>query len=277
MDFEIFDVLGIEGFGAGAEPEQRFAPFYASTDANWHRRDQGYYVLRREPRVLSARQQRAGPRSSYVGSEAFVSLVDAAEAPFAHSLRQLQVTALVTNRDLPLQMPLGMGRTDFTLESGAPLAAVRCVAGPTRPRTSPAFGEQAWRLLSHLSLNYLSIVDADEGRGASALRELLSLYVEQNDVVMQKQIEGVASIATRPLVSRLPQAGPIALGRGLEITLTLDDDAFHGTGSFLLGSVLEEFFARQVSLNSFTATVLRSTQRGEIMRWPPRTGRRPLL
>ena len=41
---------------------------------------------------------------------------------------------------------------------------------------------------------------------------------------------------------------------------------------FLLGSVLERFFAKYVSINSFTETVLRSIQRGEIMRWPASLG-----
>ena len=43
---------------------------------------------------------------------------------------------------------------------------------------------------------------------------------------------------------------------------------------FLLGAVLERFFAKYVSINSFTETVLRSIQRGEIMRWRPTAGLR---
>ena len=66
-------------------------------------------------------------------------------------------------------------------------------------------------------------------------------------------------------------------GRGLEITLNLDESAFEGTGVFLLGMVLEQFFAQFVSINSFTETVLTSNDRGEIMRWPMRLGQRPLL
>ena len=65
--------------------------------------------------------------------------------------------------------------------------------------------------------------------------------------------------------------------RGLEITLTFDERAFEGTGVFILGAVLEQFFAKYVSLNSFTETVIRSQQRGEIMRWPAQMGKRDLL
>jgi len=41
--------------------------------------------------------------------------------------------------------------------------------------------------------------------------------------------------------------------------------------------MLEEFFRRYVSLNNFTRTVLRTEERGEVMRWPARLGQRPIL
>ena len=67
-----------------------------------------YYTLQRQPRMLSARQRAQGARSSYVGSEVFVSLVDTREAPYPATLRQLGVDVLATNRDLPLLMPLAV-------------------------------------------------------------------------------------------------------------------------------------------------------------------------
>ena len=184
---------------------------------------------------------------------------------------------LCTNRDLPLTMPLGLGRTDFTLESGAPVAAVRCVAGPTRPRPSNAENDVAWRLISHLSLNYLTLADSDPQQGAVALRELLRLYVDPNDAAGQKQVDGLLSVKTQPVTRRLPLPGPIAFGRGVEIALNFDEGAYGGAGVFLMGAVLERFFGRYVSMNSYTETSVRSLERGEIMRWPVRMGARALL
>jgi type VI secretion system protein ImpG len=63
----------------------------------------------------------------------------------------------------------------------------------------------------------------------------------------------------------------------LRILLTLDESMFEGTGVFLLGSVLEQFFAKYVSINSFTETVLKTAERGEVMRWPARMGLRHIL
>ncbi len=84
-------------------------------------------------------------------------------------------------------------------------------------------------------------------------------------------------MSSTPVTRRLPAPGPITFGRGLEVTVTFDEAAFEGTGVFLLGCVLEEFFARYTSINSFTETIIKTTKRGEIMRWPPRTGRQLTL
>nr|MCU0808986.1 type VI secretion system baseplate subunit TssF [Candidatus Contendobacter sp.] len=209
--------------------------------------------------------------------EVYLSLVDADEAPYRGNLRQLAVTTLCTNRDLPLHMPVGLGQTDFTLASGAPVRAVRCLAGPTKPRPSHAQGDTAWRLISHLSLNYLSLADTDARQGAVALRELLALYGDLAEAAVRKQIDGVNSVQAVPVTRRAPIPGPIAFARGLEVTVNLDEAAFEGSGIFLLGSVLEQFFAKYASINSFTETVVKSTERGEIIRWPARIGRRHTL
>jgi type VI secretion system protein ImpG len=277
IDFEVHSVSAVDGYGNSSEPEQHFLPFYGGDERHWHDRHSAFYTLRREPRLLSSRARAQGARASYVGSEVFVSLVDARELPYGSSLRQLAIETLCTNRDLPLTMPVGKGRTDFTLDSGAPVDAVRCVAGPKKPRAAAAYGESAWRLISHLSQNYLSLLESDEHEGASALREMLLLYADDHDSTAQRQIEGVKRIAARPVVRRLPLPGPITFGRGLSIELSCDDAAFEGTGAFLLGAVLQEFFARQVSINAFTETRLDTLQRGPVARWPAQLGRRPLL
>jgi type VI secretion system protein ImpG len=276
LDFETYQVTGVTGIGADNE-EQEFLPFYASYDRLSQCSQRSFYTVHRLPRLLSDRQRRVGPRSSYIGGEVYLALVDADETPYRGDLRQLAVSTLCTNRDLPLHMPVGRGDTDFTLTSGAPVSVVRCLAGPTQPRPSHAHGDTAWRLISHLSLNYLSITDTDARQGAGALRELLALYGDLAESSVRKQIDGVGSVRTAPITRRAPIPGPIAFARGLEVTVTLDEAAFEGVGIFLLGAVLEQFFAKYASINSFTETVVKSTERGEIIRWPARIGRRQTL
>ena len=167
MDFEIHTIQSVTGFDEGNRNERKFLPFYEAyqDSAEDH---QAYFTQQREPRLLSAEQKRKGFRSSYVGSEIFLSLVDASEAPFSESMKQLAVTALCSNRDLPLHMPVGLGKTDFTAESAVPAASIRNVRGPTRPHSTFKESDSPWSLISHLSLNYLSLMDSDPIQGAAS-------------------------------------------------------------------------------------------------------------
>ena len=277
LDYEVYQIRDVTGFGSTSDEQLAFLPFYQAGSDTSQQRQRAYYSVMRLPRVVSAKQKLQGPRSSYVGNEVYVAIVDSNEAPFKSDLRQLGLELLCTNRDLPLQLPLGIGKTDFTIQTGAPVDFIRCLSGPTKPRPSSAHKETAWKLINHLSLNYLSLINNNNHEGATALRSLLSLYGDNSDAGFRKQIEGVLSIQSKPVVRRINTAGPIVFGRGLEITLTVDEAAFEGSGVFLLGMVLEQFFAHYVSINSFTETVLTTSDRGEIMRWPTRLGQRHLL
>jgi type VI secretion system protein ImpG len=277
MDFEVFSVLDVTGYGTRGDARRSFAPLYQRRADAPSSGGSAFFTAQRRPRLTSSRQKTQGPRSSYLGSEVFMSLVDGREGPYGPDLRQLGISTLCTNRDLPLRMPVGEGRTDFSVESGAPVESVRCVAGPSAPRPSHAWGDTTWRLISHLTLNYLSLVDEPDGKGATALREMLALYGELGDSAVRRQIEGVRSAVGRPVLRRLPLDGPASFARGVEVTLECDETAFEGTSVALLGLVLSRFFSRYVSINSFTETVLRSVQRGEIVRWPLRIGHRATI
>jgi len=279
MDFEVHSVDRVVGYGDGVEAQQEFRPFYSSVDAE-RASAGGYFTLRREPRALSEAQRRDGARTGYIGTEVFLSLVDPREAPYSTRIRQLALEVLVTNRDLPLLMPVG-GAADFSLAASAPVEGVRCLRGPTRPRSGVPDGEIAWRLINHLSLNYLAVTDLDREQGATALRELLTLYAdladgEVADGLARRQALGVRRVAVAPRTRRLPVPGPIVFARGLEVQLTVDETAFAGSSAFLLGAVLEQLFGRLASMNTFTELVLVSETRGEVKRWPPRMASRQL-
>jgi type VI secretion system protein ImpG len=279
MDFEVYSVLQVDGYGQNLEKAISFKPFYDIRDSeldgpNVHQ--DAFFSISRTMRILSTKQRRKGPRSSYLGCEAYLSIVDANNAPYDPSLDQLDIMLLCTNRDLPLMMPIGKGNTDFLLESGAPVRSVRCVAGPTEPRPSFASmsGDRSWRLISQLSLNYLSLTGSE---GAGALKELLSLYQESAGAGAIDQSDAITDLECRPIMKRLTEFGPLSFGRGLEIRVKCDESRMAGSSPFLLGAVLSEFFSKYVSINSFTQTVLETSERGEVMRWPAIIGRRRVL
>jgi type VI secretion system protein ImpG len=277
LDFEVYEITNVVGHGVGADSEQEFLPFYSAYSGEREYEKSAYFTARREPRLLSPGTMRRGPRSSYIGTEVFLSLVDAAQAPFSGDLRQLSIQTLCTNRDLVLHMPIGIAASDLALDVAAPVTSIRVVSGPSRPYAPLADGAIAWRAISHLSLNYLSLVESTPQEGAATLRDLLELYAPSTDVSARKQIDGVRSVRTERIVRRLGGPGPLAFGRGLQIVLQIDELGFEGGSAFLFGAVLDRFFARHVSINSFTETVLRSEGRGEINRWRPQSGARPTL
>ena len=275
MDYELHSVLEVQGYGVGLDSEYRFLPFYNAfhTETRGHG---AYYTLQREPRLMSATQQRDGPRSSYLGTEVFVSVVDPHEAPFPEDLRQIAVRALCTNRDLPLLMPISGGAADLSVGQTLPLRGVAVIKGPSRPQSALRDGNVAWKLINQLSLNQLSLTDTNPEQGAAALREILRLYAPSGDSGAQRMVDGIRSVRTLPVVRRLPMPGPIAFGRGVAVEIEVEDLAFEGSSAFLLGCVLERFIARHVSLNSFTQLRLRSPGRGEILDGRPRCGVRPI-
>lgn len=274
MDFEVHSIESVTGFGTGRVAEQQFLPMYANLHTE-SRNHGAYYTVRREPRVLSAPQKAHGPRSSYVGQEVFLALVDAHQAPYREDLRQIAISALCTNRDLPNLLPTAAG--GWSLDAAGAIAQVRCIAGPTRPHTRQTDGDIGWSLVSQLSLNYLSIAGDEPARAAAALRSMLALYGPGGDTGWSKQLDGLTALQARQVVRRLPMGGPLTFGTGIEVTASLDDMAFQGGSAFLLGCLLERFFARHVALNTFSETVLRTSARGEVMRWPARLGDQALI
>ena len=109
------------------------------------------------------------------------------------------------------------------------------------------------------------------------LREMLLLFADFVEDATERKIRGVRSVDSRPVVRRIRERVGSGAARGQEISLTLDEKAFEGSGVFLLGAVLERFFADYAGFNFFTQTVVSTTERGEIMRWPPRMGTRRSL
>jgi type VI secretion system protein ImpG len=276
FEFEIFEIQTVTGYGG--ETAVPISPFYLTrheTTAN--RKPKQYYTVRREPRHLTLQEQRFGSTAGYAGSELFVSLVDPVSEPSERKFDQLGIRALCTNRHLPMELPIGQSATDFTLDLNAPVRSIRCIVGPTAPRPPQAQGAENWRLLSHLTLNFLTLQNAGDGTGPQALRELLRLYSSPENRGAERLIEGVVSSKVEPVIRRLEIPGPMAFGRGMRINLELDELAFQGVGIFVFGAVLAEFFARYVSLNSFVETSVQSIQRQEVMLWSAQPGRRPII
>ncbi|MCQ0969173.1 type VI secretion system baseplate subunit TssF (plasmid) [Paracoccus sp. TK19116] len=270
--------------GAGKVPVR---PLYALPDGQTAPRQALYYTARRKPRRLTPQERRFGLRHRYRGTETYVALYEPPAEDGGIRAQRLQIRTLCSNRHLPEYLPIAGGTDDFHLARDTTVA-LACVAGPTPPRESmldidraaphrAVQGDVYWRLISYLSLNHFGLDDRPGRDGAAALRELLSLFADLSDTITETQIQGIIELKTRPVVRSIRRADGYFPARGLEIAVTFDETAFEGSGMILLAAVLDRFFAEYASVNSFTRSVTISQQRGEVMRWPPRTGSGALL
>ncbi len=279
LDFEIYGIDKVTGISSEGKDDVAFEPFYSADDLTAAGENyDAYYSLRRRMHQRSERQRLKGTRTSYLGADIFINLVDQLQAPYGGDIEQLAIKAMCTNRDLPMLLTIGKHATDFELPEGGPVKAVTALTPITRPRASLAVeGDSAWRLISHLSLNYLSISETDRGDPAAAIRELLGVYGPLGDKSLSKQLEGITRVWTVPIVRRMADEVLSTAVRGLEVNVEFDESFYEGTGVYVLGVVLQRFFAKYVSVNSFTETVIHSPDRGEIARWPAMSGKRRVI
>ncbi|MGF9759343.1 type VI secretion system baseplate subunit TssF [Microvirga sp. 0TCS3.31] len=286
LDFEPHRVLDVYAHFHGGRDKVALRPLYSGPES--FAVDPGlFYTTRRLPRRRTIEERKYGAESDYTGTEVFISITEPAGIDDKPSIAELSVKALCSNRHLPEHLPVGDGGADFTLLDNTALAVV-CVDGPTPPREpivrqlrsqseTAHTGAVAWRLINILSTNHLGLVQRGAGRNGQALREILSLFGNLPDSATERKIRGIHSVDSQPIVRRVRHRMGIGVARGLEVIVTLDERSFEGSGAFLLGAVLDRFFAEYAAINHFTQTVLRSVERGEIMRWPPRVGARGAL
>jgi type VI secretion system protein ImpG len=246
---------------------REFSPFYSLRHAYGEDAEKSFWYAVRRP----------SQRVNDEGTEIFMSLVDSAFSPLVPAVEILNVRTTCTNRDLPAKLPFGGKEGDFEIEGGTLLSKGRCLTKPTETVRPPQRRSAQWRLISHLNLNYLSIVNTDDGK-PEALREILNLYNFTDSSAIRNQILGITGIESRKVVRQI--GGLIGAGfvRGIESTMTFDEDQFVGSGMFLFACVLERFLGLYSSLNSFSQTVIKTEQREEIVkRFPPRAGQQDLL
>ena len=264
---EVYSVDEVFTTDPRTDVTREFTPFYSLRHAYGEQMEKTFWY--------GVRRQSQRPEDD--GTEVFLSMVDMNFNPRVPAAEVITVKTTCTNRDLAAKLPFGGKSDDFEVEGTALLSRVRCLTKPTETVRPPQRRAVQWRLISHLNLNYLSLLESERGT-PEALQEILHLYNFNDSTVTRQQILGITGIESRKVVRRI--GGHIGAGfvRGLETTLTFDEENFVGSGMFLFACVLERFLALYASLNSFNQTVVRSEQREEdIKHFVPRAGEQVLL
>jgi type VI secretion system protein ImpG len=258
--FSIDDVLT-------TSPDRRevihYEPFYGS-----------HHGRRGKAQAFWHASRRQSTRANDEGTEMFISMVDSTGRSARVGADTVTVRCTCTNRDLPSRLPFGNENGDFELESGSAVKRIVSLRKPTSSVRPPLRRGLQWRLISHLSLNYLSLVE--EGRGA--LQDILRLYNFSDETSLERQISGIAAIKSQRHFARVVSEHGISFARGIRVEMEFDEELFVGSGIYLFASILEQFLGLYTSLNSFSQLVLRTRQRKEVVReWRPRAGQKILM
>lgn len=269
---EVYSVDEVTGVDPISGTTTAYQPFYSYRHGTSYDDVQTFWYATRRPSL----------RPKDRGTEVHLSLVDLGFDPRLPAESTLVVRTTCTNRELPMILQQAGERLALDLEAAAPLSRIRCLRSPSTPLRPPLRRGLYWRLISHLSLNHLSISHGAEGR--DALQEILRLYDfadpeldRQAALVVRHLIDGITSVKSRQVVGR-PPGSEGAFCRGTEVTIEFDEEKYVGTGAYLFACVLERFLALYTSINSFTQLVATTRQSTEPLRtWPPRVGEHALV
>lgn len=238
-----------------------YEPFYSLRHSATNGRGGHYWYTHRRPSF----------RKSDGGTDVYLSLVDLEFNPSLPPVDILTLQVTCTNRDQAAQLKLA-GEFGELEPEGLALVRARCLRKPSLALRPPTRRGLQWRLISHLSLNYLSIVE----KGADALQEILRLYDFSDDPAIRKQIAGIVGVTGRSSISRVTSSTGVAFCRGTDVTLEFDEDQYVGTGVFLLACVLQRFLGLYAAVNSYSRLTAR-TRKGVLKQWPPLAGEQILL
>jgi type VI secretion system protein ImpG len=264
--FEVYSIDSVKLVRQNAQGESvtDFKPFYSLR----HGEDplqRGHYWFAHRDELIAQRSP---------GFETEISIVDLNFNPVAPQNDTLSLELTCTNRDLPAAIAYGLPGGDLFVEGGTLAREIRLLRKP-----SPAYrfergrGAQ-WRLISHLALNHLSLVDS----GLPAFKEMLSLYDLPRSAISGRQINSIQNIEHASASAWLPGKPFASFVRGIDIVVTIDEDNFAGASVDVFSRILDHFFGLYVQANSFTRLIIKSgTTQQEIIRCAARGGESHLV
>ena len=250
IDPENGDTVSLEPF---------FTPRSVEFDKNGY--SKSYWIMERTP-----------ASGGLPGTDVWLRFVDSQFRTNRMESRTAFARLLCTNRHFAAEAPVG---TLLESETEIPCLAVSLITKPTYARTPPIGGRSLWTLISHLSLNYLSL----EGEnGAAALREILRLYVPQENLAVKRQLQGLKNVEVKPIVRRMGNVPWRGFASGIGIDLTLDESYFEGGSAYLFAEVMNVFFRMYAGLNTPTELAWKNATNGERRKqWEPNFGIRPRI
>ncbi|MBE9551385.1 MAG: type VI secretion system baseplate subunit TssF, partial [Proteobacteria bacterium] len=254
--YQVYALKKVVGYAQGTAEERKYVPFEAFNP---------------EPELhpIYHTTVRRSPVETDIDVYLSVAYPREGGSPVSETL---SIELLCTNGSLP--ETLQIGDIAMPTSSTPEFAEFRNIRPPTSNVLPPLGTNLLWRLLSHLSLNFISLAKAEN------LRALLGLYIFPDNrdrtavVANQRRLDGIEGIVTKPS-NRLVSG---VMMRGQEIVMKLRQDHFASPGDlYLFGSILDYFLGAYSSMNTYTQLFVQETLKGDQYQWPARVGDHPLI
>lgn len=259
--YEIHSIDSVKLVRQTPQGEQvtEFKPFYSLRHGESIGNAGHYWVARRDE-LMAVKSP---------GYETEITIVDTDFDPAKVETQTLSIQLSCSNRHLPATLSYGSPEGDLFLEGGSVVKTVHFLRKPSASYRISRSGGMHWKLISHLSMNHLSLSDG----GVDAFKEILSLYDLPRSVISQHQINGVKQIASKASQTWLKGNPFSCLVRGTEVRITIDEESFVGSGIHVFANVIDRFLSLYTNANSFTQLVMLSEKTGEeLLRCLPRSG-----
>ena len=264
LETGVYSVDSVVAVARGQSQPIPFQPFYSYRHGTTEEGAEVFWHARRQPSTWREDD-----------SDVLISFLDLSGRVVHPEEDSATLRLTCHNGDLPAQLPFGDAAGDFKLDPSVPsIGRIVTLTKPTAMVQPPLGKPQLWRLISQLSLNYLSLAGGDP----SPLRELLRLYNFNRSAAADQEIDSIVSVDSRPEYSRVESEYGLGFARGRRVEIEFEEERFAGGGVYLFASVIERFLGLYATLNSFTVLSARTTQRREPLGdWPPRAGWKTLL
>jgi type VI secretion system protein ImpG len=126
-----------------------------------------------------------------------------------------------------------------------------------------------WRLISHMSLNYVSLTDAEHFKELLRVYDFQSEHDAQTALAHQRLLDGILKVSSS-FGERMMRGTSV---RGSQIDMELNEDHFAGEGdAYLFATILDRFLGLYATLNAYTQLTVRFARSGQVYELAPRWG-----
>lgn len=266
---QFYDIHSVDSVQVLSETAQgnaldEFHPYYSMRHGEAGGRLGRYWVTRRDENMAV----------SNPGYDMRIAFVDGAMQPLFDVTQTVSIMLTCSNRDLPSRLVYGAAGGDLHHDGLASTLPVRLLRKPTAACRFPASAASHWRLIAQLSLNHQSLSE----QGLPAFKQILELYNLTGSIGAAHQIAGITGLRHRAASTWLHDAAGGCLVFGIDVLLTVEEEAFVGSGLHAFAQVVEHFLGMYVHLGSFTRLIVLSHKNGkELLCCLPRNGSQALV